>query len=130
MRRALHFRLAQIAFKPQNHRILVYHLSLLESALLPGVEILLDTLRVVWLRSDRVCLMIRIAELDCILIEKLLDAFSLVRREIGRRLFLRERNESVEGADLAVKMFLLFSDEGVLVLCDFSVRLSEDVVVV
>ena len=53
-----------------------------------------------------------------------------MRREIRRRLFLRERNESIEGADLAVKMFLLFSDEGVFVVCDFSVRLSEDVVVV
>lgn len=82
------------------------------------------------LRSDGVCLMISIAELNCILVEKLLDALSLMRREIRRRLFLRERNESIEGADLAVKMFLLFSDEGVFVVCDFSVRLSEDVVVV
>ena len=130
MRRALHFWLRQIALKAQNHRILVYHLSLLKSALLPGVEIVLDTLRMIRLRSDGVCLMISIAELDCILVEILLDAFSLMRREIRRRLFLRERNESIEGADLAVKMFLLFSDEGVFVVCDFSVRLSEDVVVV
>ena len=62
-----------------------------------------------------------VSQLNCVFIKELFDFFSLMRREVRRRLLLRKRNESIKWADLAVKMFFLFGREGFSLSVDICV---------